>query len=442
MPRVAELINQYSSNDRVARQRAANPTSTVARLVSSYEETAFDDADGLQVDGSVETSSIGSDHEPERNRLADVPSPVDSFYQYPKVNKPSLYAAASGPPPAPTPLPYSQQRHRRNPQLPPNPPRRVAEGDANTRRPSTPRSARDSREEAIQAEQRAEEEEQRRSRSGGPGGAYVQREPSNSSTIRSNRSNGSSSSSSPISPVGGLGEEDDLQPSLSGNGRIPSNLRANPLPKAKVVIARRRPQSQSVDLGLPSFEDAHSVGPLRDPVSAPVLPVAPKFAAGRVSLVNLMETNTETIVPDMGDPDFDDLDDDDFDRVADGADRPHLIDPMADPYTSPEELSGGRGAGFGESAPVTNKKPARKGLFGKKGGKDKNHNESRFDSDVQRRATMVSGAIDRLSVRVDPYVDFLANGTGAPASRPVKKNRFSKMMKRLFGQGDRKLIKR
>jgi hypothetical protein len=242
-------------------------------------------------------------------------------------------------------------------------------------------------------------------------------------------------------------------------------VRANPLPKAKVVIARRRPESASIDYGVEGF-GAPSFDPRNDAASAPMLPSLFPSAApatlvteysdpaelhrGRVSLINLMETNAETVVPeDDADFDFGDRTSADAARGAEAARKPRF---NYDDFMDAEEMGAARAAaGPPQTAPYQTagsraggRKPGKARFLRRiVGGGREDPTAGRHSTrreDIQRRSTMVSGAIDRISIAADPFVDFITSG--GPAGAPPK-NRFSKFMSRLFGEGarQRKLVK-
>lgn len=52
---------------------------------------------------------------------------------------------------------------------------------------------------------------------------------------------------------------------------------------------------------------------------------------------------------------------------------------------------------------------------------------------AQRRTTMVSDAVDRISIAADPFVDFITNNPVSTVPRP--KGRFSRFMRKLLGKG-------
>lgn len=339
--------------------------------------------------------------------------------------------------------------------------------------------------------------------------SYHQREPSNSSTIRSNDSSQASSSSYPyrsddssrrLSPpslhaaeeeeeeeevcgdyryndiystTDATGRDREVgQPSLE-NHRAQSDIVKKPLPKAKVVIARRRPLSVDLDAQTPS--PFGLVSPRNDAVSAPGLPsFKPMFDSspplhsqkgnrklvtdysdpeelrrGRVSLINLMATNVESVM--LGEDE-----DPDFDYVPPpvsvkggriygnkeetsngGVNRPRnrafnyddFMDPEAMMKPVDEEMLYDEGP-----SKKSNKPPRFFRLLGKNEGRIKENRrgaETR-DEALHRRSSMVSGAIDRISTAADPFVDFITNAKPV-GSVPLPKGRFSRLMSRIFG---------
>lgn len=237
---------------------------------------------------------------------------------------------------------------------------------------------------------------------------------------------------------------------------LPKNGSSRRLPKAKVVIARRRTQGGSVDghtrqsslagdvgtghgTGVGSLDEV-GVRKLVREYSNPK-----ELLEGQVSLVDISVDDDEDsvpraptalhLVPAEGNghvfnrrhtrqDDFRNKYDEFMDAEAIG-ERPGKKD-----SDDPDELYSSGGAKM--------KYKNKKRLFGGKHGrveKDRHRTErhDRQQDAVARRSTMLSGALDRVSMAADPWIDFITDANTTPvtgkATGPLRR-----AMKRLFGR--------
>jgi hypothetical protein len=293
--------------------------------------------------------------------------------------------------------------------------------------------------------------------------ANENRRGSSSTTVSDGRSSDRSMGRSACNQESG---SDDEQP-LFEIGRAPAALRSKPLPKAKVVIARRRPDS--VDFGVQGvpesspnraamstpahqFDELYEQPPTRKLVTDYSDPM--ELRRGRVSLINLMDTNCAN------------PDDDDSAQGQGSAAMPgggsavdcgrkggmhgtsgksaHSQRSAASKNTDFMDADGlGRQISVNEvygQGPV--KRSYKPSIFGGRPANaedEKSQRHAAREEAINRRSTFVSGAIDRISIAADPFVDFITNANVSAPAPP--RGRFSRFMQKFMGRKYRQAIK-
>lgn len=503
MPSVAELVSQYSGAAAAKNNVELHPNSTVARMIAHYEVDL--DLDGLGPESSSNNTHIRHVHSVSSSSFSSCPSTNDINDAHPFDSHSSDQRR--------------NHRHTRVPgttnttknptalSVPPASSSPVCDHNTNNANEIESLTRKYGDQVSLHPMQHSREQAQNfpLPKHSALNSCYHHREPSNSSTIRSNDSSRASTSSFPyrsddssrrLSPTSfhaGDDEDDDIsgdyqysdiyatteasnrahhsqQPSLADKSHAHSDIIKRPLPKAKVVIARRRPQSADLDAQVSSFGP---LSPRDDAVSAPGLPsFDPLFdqvpvsklksgnrklvtdytdpeelRRGRISLINLMATNVESVaLGEDEDPDFDYVpppvssrggriygNQKEIDAAAQRRRNPAAnYDDFMDPEAMMRQVDADTLYDEGPS-----KKRNKAGRFFKLKARNENRNkESRRQAEsqedaLQRRSFMVSGAIERISTAADPFVDFITNAR--PVGGAPQKGRFSRFMARLFG---------
>lgn len=218
------------------------------------------------------------------------------------------------------------------------------------------------------------------------------------------------------------------------------------LPKAKVMIARRRGQSVNLGTG-ESDEDqplAHATMSMDDrgvrrlvrEYSNPS-----ELLTGQVSMVDAVdEQERKQIVGDAGlsldmgrarrhrrEDEFKKKYDEFLDAEELGG---HLAREKNNGGVEDEDLNAEEKTGSSKQ-----KYRNRARLFGKSAGKDREklraERQKRHAESVQRRSSMLSGALDRVSMAADPWIDFITDANTLPGG----KRPFRDVMKKIFRRG-------
>ncbi len=196
------------------------------------------------------------------------------------------------------------------------------------------------------------------------------------------------------------------------------NERSAKLPKAKVMIARRRDDVEDLldsgDAAAPSPTTRRLVKEYKDPA---------ELLEGRVSLVDLV-CDEDGSVRRRNKVAFDEFAE--MDTLAGPVDSGE-----EDVEIDPEEHYAGS----------TSKQKYRRRLFGAgaHGAQDRNaapvgtnreEREKRRQMQFRRRSSVVSEAIDRVSMAADPFIDFMSSHNPAPAAKA--RGPLSKLWQKLF----------